>query len=206
MCGRCSLVFNLTIRPNESKIILSEFTEASTARGSSAARVRQYTVIAVLTALYLVLSLLFKIPVGGDIKLDLGYIVLMVSVIYLGAAPAAVIGGLGALLESILTSRKGIAPGWILMNVIVGLICGWVLYKRKDAPVKTLVIAACIVVPVSMLPAVTVKTLVDFALYPYTDVVALKIATAATALVTDSAVMLIFGLPLSVALRGRVKF
>lgn len=174
--------------------------------GSSAARVRQYTVIAVLTALYLVLSMLFKIPVGGNIKLDLGYIVLMVSVIYLGAVPAAVIGGLGAMLESLLMSQRGISPGWILMNVIVGLICGWALYKRRDAPVKTLVIAACIVVPAAMLPAVAIKTLVDFALYRYTDAVSVKIATAAAALAADSAVMLIFGLPLSVALRGQVKF
>ena len=173
---------------------------------SGRVRVQKYTVIAVLTALYFVLSVLFKIPVGGNIKLDLGYIVLMVSAVHLGAVPAAVVGGLGALLESMLMSAKGISPGWILMNVIVGLACGWVLFQQKGAPVKQLVIASCVIVPLSMLPAVTVKTLIDFALYKYTDAVSAKIVTAAIALVADSAVMLLFGLPLSIALRGRIKF
>ena len=170
---------------------------------SGRVRVRKYTVIAVLTALYFVLSVLFKIPVGGNIKLDLGYIVLMVSAVHLGAVPAAVVGGLGALLESMLMSAKGISPGWILMNIIVGILCGLVLYKRRESSAKQLVIASCIIVPLSMIPAVAVKTLIDCAMYSLA--LAAKIPTAIVALAADSAVMLIMGLPLAVALKDRVR-
>ena len=53
---------------------------------------KQIATIAVFTALYFVLSALLKIPVVGNITLDLGYIALAVGAVYLGAVPAMVIG------------------------------------------------------------------------------------------------------------------
>ncbi len=166
-------------------------------------KTRRAVIIAVMAALYFVLSALFKIPVGGNIKLDLGYIVLMVSAVLMGAVPAALVGGIGAALESLLMSQRGISPGWILMNIIVGILCGLVLYKRRESSAKPLVIASCIIVPLSMIPAVVVKTLIDCAMYSLA--LAAKIPTAIVALAADSAVMLIMGLPLAVALKDRVR-
>ena len=174
------------------------------ANGFMTGKTRRYTLIAALAALYFVLSAMLKIPVGGNIKLDLGYAVLMVAAIHMGALPAALAGGIGAALESMLMSQRGIAPGWILMNVIIGVLCGLVLYKRRNDETKQLVIASCVIVPASMIPAVAVKTLIDCVMYALP--VAAKIPTALVALVADSVVMLGAGLPLAIALKGRVKW
>lgn len=164
---------------------------------------KQIALIAMLTALYFVLSAMLKIPVGGHITLDLGYIALTVGAVYLGAVPAMLIGSLGALLESALMSQRGASPGWMLMNAIVGFSCGMVLQKAADRGKKKLITSACVVVPLSMLVGVAVKTVVDCAMYDIPLLV--KIPTAAAALIADSAVMLLFGLPLSMALKTRLK-
>lgn len=164
---------------------------------------KQVALIAMFTALYFVLSAVLKIPVGGHITLDLGYIALTVGAVYMGAVPAMLIGSFGALIESALMSQRGASPGWMLMNAIVGFLCGLVLHKTADGEKKKLIISACIVVPASMLLGVTVKTLVDCALYDIPIIA--KLPTAAAALIADSAVMLLFGLPLSMALKKRIK-
>ena len=166
-------------------------------------KTKQVAVIAVFIAMYFVLSALLKIPVGGHITLDLGYIALTVSAVFLGGVPASVTGAAGAFLESALMSQRGVSPGWVLMNAIVGFLCGTVLKKAAGEGGKKLIVSACIVVPLSMLLGVTVKTLVDCLLYDLPLLA--KIPSGAAALIADSAVMLLFGLPLSMALKKRIK-
>lgn len=166
-------------------------------------KTRQITVTAVLTALYFILSALLKIPVVGNITLDLGYIVLAVSTVCLGAVPAAFVGSLGVLLESALMSRRGISLGWILMNAIVGYTCGLVLHKAADGDRKTFWLKAVVSVTVSMLAGVVVKTFIDCALYGIA--LAVKIPSSVTAWILDSLVMLAVGMPLSLTLKKRIK-
>ena len=166
-------------------------------------KTRQITVTAVLTALYFILSALLKIPVVGNITLDLGYIVLAVSAVCLGAVPAAFVGSLGVLLESALMSRRGISLGWILMNAIVGYTCGLVLHKAADGDRKTFWLKAVVSVTVSMLAGVAVKTFIDCALYGIA--LAVKIPSSVTAWILDSLVMLAVGMPLSLTLKKRIK-
>ena len=157
----------------------------------------------VLTALYFVLSALLKIPVAGNIKLDLGYIALAVGAVYLGALPATVIGAGGVLIESMLMSQRGIAFGWIVMNAIVGFACGRVLHREADAPAGRFWLKAAAVVVLSMLAGVTVKTVIDCVLYGLAP--ALKIPTALAAWALDSFVMLLPGMPIALALKKRLK-
>lgn len=166
-------------------------------------RTKKMATVAMLTALYFVLSALLKIPVVGNITLDLGYIALAVSAVSLGAVPAMLVGGIGVFLESALMSQRGVSPGWILMNVIVGYSCGLVLHKAADGKRTTFWIKAVAVVVVSMLVGVAVKTVIDCALY---DVALLaKIPSSLTAWILDSLVMLVIGIPLSLALKRRLK-
>lgn len=166
-------------------------------------KTKRIAVIAIFIALYFVLSALLKIPVVGHITLDLGYIALTVGAVYLGAVPAALIGSIGAFLESALMSQRGVSPGWVLMNAIVGLACGYVLHKLADGERKKLWIGAAVVVPASMLVGVTVKTVIDCLLYDVALVA--KLPSSFTAWLLDSAVMLGVGLPLSIALKKRLK-
>ena len=166
-------------------------------------KTKQIAVTAVFTALYFVLSVLLKIPVVGHITLDLGYIALAVSAVYLGAVPAMLVGSICAFLESALLSQRGVSPGWMLMNAIAGYCCGAVLQKAAAGDRKKFWISACIVVPVSMLVGVVVKTLIDCAMY---DIPLLaKIPSSTAAWIADSAVMLAIGLPLSLALKNRIR-
>lgn len=159
---------------------------------------------AVFAALYVVLSVLLKIPVAGHITLDLGYIALMVGAVYLGTLPGALIGGIGALIESSIMSQHGISPGWICMNLIAGAACGYVLHSRfRTAGKKKFVILALITVLVSMFVGVVVKTAFDCMIYRYP--LAVKIPTSLTAWLLDSAVMLAIGLPVCFALKNKVK-
>ena len=164
---------------------------------------KKIAAIAVLTALYFVLSVLFKIPVVGNITLDLGYISLAVGAVFLGAVPASLIGGIGALLESALISHRGVSLGWILMNVIVGYFCGLVLNKASDDNRKVFWIKAISVVVLSMFAGVIIKTLVDCALYDIALIA--KIPSSTTAWILDSLVMLVIGIPLSLVLKSRLK-
>lgn len=164
---------------------------------------KKIATIAVFTALYFVLSALLKIPVVGHITLDLGYIALAVGAVYLGAVPAMLIGSIGAFLESALMSQRGVSLGWILMNAIVGYSCGLVLHKAVDGERKKFWTKAILVVTLSMLVGVVVKTLIDCALYKIALVA--KIPSSAAAWVLDSLVMLVIGMPLSLALKKRLK-
>lgn len=166
-------------------------------------RIKEAAVIAMLIALYFVLSAMLKIPVAGHITLDLGYIALMVAAVRLGAVPAMIVGGAGAFLESALMSQRGVSPGWMVMNVIAGGIIGWVVYKAADEGRKKLVISALIVVPLATLLGAAAKMFIDCAMYSLP--VALKIPTTLAAWLSDSLVMLAIGLPLSIALEKRIK-
>ena len=166
-------------------------------------KTKKVVMTGVLTALYFVLSTLLKIPVAGNIKLDLGYIALAVGAVYLGAVPAAVIGAAGVLIESMLMSQRGIAFGWIVMNAIVGFSCGCVLYKEADAPSGRFWLKAAAVVVLSMLAGVTVKTVIDCVLYSLRP--ELKIPTALAAWALDSFVMLFPGIPIALALKRRLR-
>ena len=159
--------------------------------------------VAVLTAMYFVLAAVLKIPVVGGITLDLGYIALAVGCVCLGAVPGMLIGVLGAFLESTLLSRHGISPGWMLMNAIAGYSCGLVLHRAADGNRKLFWLKAALVILVSLLAGVTVKTFVDCALYGIALLA--KIPSSATAWLLDSLVMLAFGIPLSLVLKKRLK-
>ena len=96
-------------------------------------KTKQIAMIAIFSALYFVLSAVLKIPVGGHMTLDLGYISLMVATVCLGAVPAMLVGVIGAFLESALMSMRGVSPGWMLMNAIIGYFCGLILMRPVKA-------------------------------------------------------------------------
>lgn len=133
-------------------------------------------------ALYTVLGMMVKIPLIGHIQTDLGYIAFG-AYLYLFGAPAAIVGIVGCLFESFLVS--GWVPiGWMLGQLVIGMICGFML-KRVDRynqkSIKVLAIAALVTASV-FLGIGFVKTIVECKLYsiPY-EIKYAKNAVAATA-------------------------
>ena len=171
-------------------------------QGSTKYKTRVITFTATLTAAYVVLSMLLKIPVAGTITIDLGYIALMVAAVCLGPVSALLVGALGAGIESAIASARGLSLGWILMNAIIGFGCGLILSKADSSNKKKFVPKAVFAVIVFCFLGVVVKTFIDCALYKIA--LELKIPTGLVAWGLDSFVMLAIGLPLSMALEKRL--
>lgn len=144
--------------------------------------------IALLTALYCVLSAMMKIPFIGAISLDLGYIALTVGCAVFGPW-AGFIGAVGCGLESILFSPYGFSISWFVANLIIGVGCGIVFKKTDNIWIR---IASIIgFVAIGMLGA---KTGIECYLYhiPW----AVKIVKNLVAFGVDSLVMII-GIPIA---------
>jgi len=146
-------------------------------------KTRQIAGIAILTALYCVLSAMMKIPFIGAISLDLGYIALTVGCALFGPW-AAVIGAIGCALESMLFSPYGFSISWFVANLIIGIGCGFV-FKKTDN-IWAWIAAIVGFVAVGMLGA---KTGIECYLYhiPF----AVKIVKNAVAFGVDTLTMLV---------------
>ena len=146
-------------------------------------KTRQMTGIAILTALYCVLSAMMKIPFIGAISLDLGYIALTLGCALFGPW-AAFIGAVGCGLESILFSPYGFSISWFVANLIIGLGCGTVFKKTENIWLRIAAIVGF--VAVGMLGA---KTGIECYLYhiPF----AVKIVKNAVAFGVDTITMLV---------------
>ena len=115
--------------------------------------------VAILTALYCVLSALMKIPFIGAISLDLGYIVLTIGCMKYGMW-GAFIGAVGCAIESLLFSPYGFSISWFVGNFIIGLGCGYI-FKKTDITWKH-IIAIIIFVAIGIL---ITKTIIECNLY-----------------------------------------
>lgn len=120
---------------------------------------KKITGIAILTALYCVLSAMMKIPFIGAISLDLGYIALAIGCVMFGVW-GAFIGAVGCGIESILFSPYGFSISWFCANLIVGAGCGYVFMKTKITWKR--IVAIIIFMAIAMLG---VKTFIECNLY-----------------------------------------
>lgn len=87
-------------------------------------KTKKIVTLSILTALYVALSAMMKIPFIGNISLDLGYIAFVVALMLFGYE-GIIVGVLGCALESILFSAYGFSISWAVGNLIVGLIFAW---------------------------------------------------------------------------------
>ena len=135
-------------------------------------------------ALYVVLSMVAKIPVIAHISLDMGYIAFAVMLYHFGTIPGTIVGAVGCVLVSMLTT--GWFPtGWLVGNIAIGILCG-VLIRKDGSPRSTVinVIVCIIAVAVGILG---LKTVIECMLYgiPF----AVKLPKNAVAFAMDAAVM-----------------
>ena len=146
-------------------------------------KTRQIAGIAILTALYCVLSAMMKIPFIGAISLDLGYIALTLGCALFGPW-AAFIGAVGCGLESLMFSPYGFSISWFIANLIIGLGCGITFRKTQNVWIRITAIIGF--VAIGMLGA---KTGIECYLYhiPF----AVKIIKNLVAFGVDAFVMII---------------
>ncbi len=111
-------------------------------------------------ALYVVLSMLIKIPVIGHISLDLGYIVLAIYCYFYGEISGAIVGACGCFLVSLLGSGW-IGIGWPLGNLFIGAVCGRT-YKMKKWDILFHILFTIVAVFIGI---GLIKTIIECAMY-----------------------------------------
>lgn len=143
-------------------------------------KTKKIALTAVGIALYVVVSMLLKIPMIGHISLDLGYIVLAFWCMMFGPVSAALVGCGGAFLVSLIASGW-IAFGWPLGNLLIGAVCA--LVYKPDKPIRNVAITILMV----FVGVLGIKTAVECPLYGIPIMV--KIPKNAVAAVADTITM-----------------
>ena len=101
-------------------------------------QVETITYTALLVALQVVLGNILQIPLMEK-QYNFGFLPIAIAGALLGAPAAMIVGGLGDFLGAHLFPQGAYFPGFTLTNVLVGLVCGLVLYHRKPSIVRAII-------------------------------------------------------------------
>lgn len=134
-------------------------------------------------ALYVVLSCIVNVPLlaGSHLQTDFGYIVFG-AFLYIFGWQAIIIGVIGCLLKSLLISGW-IPIGWMLGQVLIGVMCGIVYKKTKNKIIWILVTVLAVFIGIGI-----IKTVVECLLYQIPFVV--KFSKNCVAVIADILPML----------------
>lgn len=75
-------------------------------------------------ALFVVFTLCLQVPVFENYYLCLGYIAMAFYTYCLGTASGTLVGTMGVLIYCCLTGGLRGMPGWMLGNIVIGILCG----------------------------------------------------------------------------------
>ena len=146
-------------------------------------------------ALYVVLSMMVKIPLIAHIQTDLGYIVFCVYLCLFGG-PAVVVGIIGCLIESLIVN--GWVPvGWMVGQAFIGIVCGMTFQKHQHKAVRIFAIIISVFIGIGL-----IKTGIECVLYGIPFPV--KFARNGVAAVADGVVMII-GLWVADLVKNRLR-
>ena len=129
-------------------------------------------------ALYVVLGSIINIPLlaGSHIQTDLGYVAFGICC-YLFGADAFVVGMIGCMFESLLTSGW-IPAGWMLGQAFIGIVCGLIYTKTTDKRIHIAVTVIALIVGI-----VVIKTAVECMMFSIP--VGVKVPKNVVAFVSD---------------------
>ena len=144
---------------------------------------KKLCILAMLTAMYVVLSAFLKFTLFSNVMMDLGYIVFTVALCIYGPW-GTVVGVLGCALESILFTAYGFSISWCAANLAIGLICGFAFKISRSELEKHLIILCAVAVGI-----LVVKTAIECPLYGIP--VEVKIPKNAVAFAADTVTMML---------------
>lgn len=128
---------------------------------------RKLCLLAMGTALFVVLSLCLQVPVFENYYLCLGYVPMMVFCYYFGPAAGMTVGCGGVILYCLLINGLRGMPGWAAGNLLIGLVVGLtcrITAQMKNRGARHLLLAASVVVAVAV-GILGVKSAVEMLLY-----------------------------------------
>ena len=136
--------------------------------------------LGILTALYVVMNLVLRFNVFGNVTTDFSYVIFGAAMVLLGMA-GTVVGVVGVAITSTLFSAWGFSISWVVMNLIVGIGCGLTFKNGKT-------VRNCVLAMVFVIIGIIAKTVIEYFLYGVP--LAVKIPKAIICAVVDGAAMI----------------
>lgn len=165
---------------------------------------KRICLIAMGTALFVVLSLCLQVPVFENYYLCLGYAAMMVFCYYYGSVDGMIVGGLGVILYCLLISGLRGMPGWAVGNLVIGAAMGITCKLTRNMENQWLrhgLLTGMIVLSTAV-AILGVKSFVEVVLYA--QPMAVRVAKNVYAFIADVVVMVV-SLPICVSLKGIVR-
>ena len=153
-------------------------------------------------ALFVALTMCIQVPVFENYYLCLGYVVMMVYCYLYGAAAGTITGTFGVLFYCLITSGLRGMPGWMLGNLVIGIMCGaaFARIRRLESKWMQRVLMAVIIVLATAIGILGVKSLTECLLYAQPFV--LRLAKNSYAFTAD-AIMMLASIPICEMLEKR---
>lgn len=142
-------------------------------------------------ALFVVMTLCLQVPVFENYYLCLGYVAMAFYTYYFGTTSGVLVGTIGVFLYCLLTSGLRGMPGWILGNLVIGIICGITAKAVKKCDrkyIKELMMIIAVVVSTAI-GILVVKSCVEVVLYSLPFM--LRVANNIFAFVADVIVLIL---------------
>ena len=155
-------------------------------------------------SLFVVLSMCLRIPIFENYYICLGYVVMTVYLYNVGTVSGTLVGCIGTFIYCVLINGLRGMPGWVLGNLVIGIMMGLTMRRINIAEKKILsyiiiVLISCISV---LLGILVVKSLVECILY--TQPILIRIFTNTYAFIADC-VTIVLSIPLAISLKKIYK-
>ena len=165
---------------------------------------KDITITGIGIALFVALSFVIRVPIFENYYICLGYVVMAVYLYSVGILHGTLVGTLGVFFYCLMISGFRGMPGWILANVVIGIVLGITIKKTKEMTNKKVAIVIHIIAIVLSVAVgiLVVKSGVECFLYgqPFW----LRTANNIYAFIADI-ITLGFSLPFCYMLDSRIK-
>ena len=111
------------------------------AKNNTRSNIEKLTIAAMLVALQVVLANVLQVPLMEK-QYNFGFIPIAAAGALLGAPWAMAVGALGDFLGAHIFPQGAYFPGFTLTNLLVGLVCGLVLYRKKPSLIRCIIVVA----------------------------------------------------------------
>ena len=145
-------------------------------------------------ALFVVLTMCLQVPIFENYYICLGYLVMAVYCCSVGVLSGTLVGTLGVVLYCLLTSGLRGMPGWVIGNIVIGIVSGLTFkYTRlMDNKYLRYFICGVAIVSSTFLGIFLLKSIVE--MYLYSQPFLLRAANNIYAFIAD-VIVLLFAMP-----------
>jgi uncharacterized membrane protein len=155
---------------------------------------KQIALIGIGIALFVIFTLCLQVPIFENYYVCLGYIVMAVYCCSVGVISGTIVGTVGVILYCLLISGLRGMPGWVIGNIVIGIVSGLTFRYTRLMDNKYLRYFLCGVAVISstFFGIFVLKSIVE--MYLYSQPFLLRAANNIYAFIAD-VVVLLFAIP-----------